>query len=214
MSIFDFLRGEFIDVIHWTDDTRDTIVWRFEREGHAIKYGAKLTVREGQAAVFIHEGQLADIFGPGLYHARDEQPAVLTTLQHWDHGFQSPFKSEIYFVNTRRFTDLKWGTRTRSCGRDPEFGMVRLRAYRRLHHARRGCRQVHDRDRRHRWRVHHGRDRIPDPQHHRHAFHPDRRRRRNPGPRHGGEQPRPRQTRPRPDQTDGRRTTASTCPPS
>ena len=93
MSIFDFLRGEFIDVIHWTDDTRDTIVWRFEREGHAIKYGAKLTVREGQAAVFVHEGQLADVFGPGLYELETNNMPILTTLQHWDHGFQSPFKS-------------------------------------------------------------------------------------------------------------------------
>ncbi|HRW15618.1 MAG: SPFH domain-containing protein [Rhodobacteraceae bacterium] len=129
MSIFDFLRGEFIDVIHWTDDTRDTIVWRFEREGHAIKYGAKLTVREGQAAVFVHEGQLADVFGPGLYMLETNNMPVLTTLQHWDHGFRSPFKSEIYFVNTRLFTDLKWGTRNPVMCRDPEFGMVRLRAF-------------------------------------------------------------------------------------
>lgn len=129
MSIFDFLRGEFIDVIHWTDDTRDTIVWRFEREGHAIKYGAKLTVREGQAAVFVHEGQLADVFGPGLYVLETNNMPILTTLQHWDHGFQSPFKSEIYFVNTRRFTDLKWGTRNPITCRDKEFGMVRLRAF-------------------------------------------------------------------------------------
>ena len=129
MAIFDFLRGEFIDVIHWTDDTRDTIVWRFEREGHAIKYGAKLTVREGQAAVFVHEGQLADVFGPGLYELETNNMPILTTLQHWDHGFQSPFKSEIYFVNTRLFTDLKWGTKNPIMCRDPEFGMVRLRAF-------------------------------------------------------------------------------------
>ena len=115
MGILDFLRGEFIDVIHWTDDTRDTIVWRFEREGHAIKYGAKLTVREGQAAVFVHEGQLADVFGPGLYMLETNNMPVLTTLRHWDHGLQSPFLSDIYFVNTRRFTDLKWGTKIRSC---------------------------------------------------------------------------------------------------
>ncbi|PZQ49831.1 MAG: antifreeze protein [Rhodovulum sulfidophilum] len=129
MSIFDFLRGEFIDVIHWTDDTRDTIVWRFERQGHAIKYGAKLTVREGQAAVFVHEGQLADVFGPGLYELETNNLPILTTLQHWDHGFQSPFKSEIYFVNTRLFTDLKWGTKNPILCRDSEFGLVRLRAY-------------------------------------------------------------------------------------
>ncbi|WP_370285144.1 SPFH domain-containing protein [Pseudooceanicola nanhaiensis] len=129
MGIFDFLSGEFIDVIHWTDDTRDTLVWRFERHGHAIKYGAKLTVREGQAAVFVHEGQLADVFTPGLYMLETNNMPVLTTLQHWDHGFKSPFKSEIYFVNTTRFTDLKWGTKNPIICRDPEFGPVRLRAF-------------------------------------------------------------------------------------
>ncbi len=129
MPIFDFLRGEFIDVIAWTDDTRDTLVWRFERHGHAIKYGAKLTVRESQVAVFVHEGQVADTFEPGLYQLETNNMPVLTTLQHWDHGFQSPFKSEIYFINTRQFTELKWGTRNPIIARDPEFGMVRLRAY-------------------------------------------------------------------------------------
>jgi membrane protease subunit (stomatin/prohibitin family) len=129
MGILDFLTGEFIDVIHWTDDTRDTMVWRFDREGHAIKYGAKLTVRESQAAVFIHEGQLADVFLPGLYMLETNNLPILTTLQHWDHGFRSPFKSEIYFVSTRRFTDLKWGTKNPIMLRDPEFGPTRLRAY-------------------------------------------------------------------------------------
>ncbi len=129
MGIFDFLSGEFIDVIHWTDDTRDTMVWRFEREGHAIKYGAKLTVREGQAAVFVHEGQLADTFMPGLYMLETNNMPILTTLQHWDHGFRSPFKSEIYFVSTRRFTDLKWGTKNPIILRDPEFGPTRVRAF-------------------------------------------------------------------------------------
>ena len=129
MGIFDFLTGEFIDVIHWVDDTRDTMVWRFEREGHEIKYGAKLTVREGQAAVFVHEGQLADVFTPGLYMLETNNMPVMTTLQHWDHAFQSPFKSEIYFVNTTRFSDLKWGTKNPIICRDPEFGPVRIRAY-------------------------------------------------------------------------------------
>jgi len=127
--ILDFLKGEFIDVIHWTDDTRDTMVWRFERFGHAIKYGAKLTVREGQAAVFIHEGQLADVFGPGLYILETNNIPILTTLQHWDHAFRSPFKSEIYFINTTRFNDLKWGTKNPVMLRDPEFGPLRLRAF-------------------------------------------------------------------------------------
>ncbi|GHF65851.1 SPFH domain-containing protein [Seohaeicola zhoushanensis] len=129
MGIFDFLSGEFIDVIHWVDDTRDTMVWRFERHGHEIKYGAKLTVREGQAAVFIHEGQLADVFTPGLYMLETNNMPIMTTLQHWDHGFKSPFKSEIYFVNTTRFNDLKWGTKNPIIARDPEFGPVRLRAF-------------------------------------------------------------------------------------
>ncbi len=129
MGIFDFLSGEFIDVIHWTDDTRDTMVWRFQREGHEIKYGAKLTVREGQAAVFVHEGQLADVFTPGLYMLETNNMPVMTTLQHWDHGFRSPFKSEIYFVNTTRFNDLKWGTKNPIMTRDPEFGPTRIRAY-------------------------------------------------------------------------------------
>jgi membrane protease subunit (stomatin/prohibitin family) len=129
MGILDFLSGQFIDVIEWTDDTRDTMVWRFERYGHEIKYGAKLTVREGQAAVFVHEGQLADVFGPGLYMLETNNLPILTSLQHWDHGFKSPFKSEIYFVNTTRFPDQKWGTKNPIICRDPEFGPVRLRAF-------------------------------------------------------------------------------------
>ncbi|MEN8836865.1 MAG: SPFH domain-containing protein [Celeribacter marinus] len=129
MGIFDFLSGEFIDVIHWVDDSRDTMVWRFEREAHEIKYGAKLTVREGQSAVFVHEGQLADVFTPGLYMLETNNMPVLTTLNHWDHGFKSPFKSEIYYVNTTRFGNLKWGTKNPIICRDPEFGPVRIRAF-------------------------------------------------------------------------------------
>ena len=129
MGILDFLSGQFIDVIHWTDDTRDTMVWRFEREGHEIKYGAKLTVREGQAAVFIHEGQLADVFQPGLYMLETNNMPIMTSLQHWDHGFKSPFKSEIYHINTTRFSDLKWGTKHPIMLRDPEFGPTRIRAF-------------------------------------------------------------------------------------
>lgn len=129
MALFDFITGEFIDIIEWTNDSRDTMVWRFETQGHAIKYGAKLTVREGQAAVFIHEGQLADVFGPGLYLLETNNLPIMTRLQHWDHGFRSPFKSEVYFVNTTRFNNLKWGTKNPIISRDPEFGPVRLRAF-------------------------------------------------------------------------------------
>lgn len=129
MSLFGKLFGEFVDVIDWIDDTNDTLVWRFERHGNEIKYGAKLTVREGQAAVFVHEGQLADVFGPGMYELKTNNMPLLSTLQHWDHGFRSPFKSEIYFVSTRQFTDLKWGTKNPVMMRDAEFGPVRLRAF-------------------------------------------------------------------------------------
>ncbi len=127
--VFSFIKGQFIDVIEWTDDTRDTMVWRFERHGNEIKYGAKLTVREGQAAVFIHEGVLADVFSPGMYMLETNNMPIMTSLQHWDHGFKSPFKSEIYFVNTTRFGDLKWGTKNPIMCRDPEFGPVRIRAF-------------------------------------------------------------------------------------
>lgn len=129
MGLFDILGGEFIEVIEWVDDSQDTMVYRFDTVGRAIKYGAKLTVREGQTAVFIHEGQMADVFSPGLYMLETNNMPVMTRLQHWDHGFQSPFKSEIYFVNTTRFNELKWGTRNPIMARDPEFGPVRIRAF-------------------------------------------------------------------------------------
>lgn len=127
--VFNFLKGQFIDVIEWLDDSRDTLVYRFERYGNNIMMGAKLTVREGQSAVFIHEGQLADIFGPGLYELETNNMPLMTALRHWDHGFNSPFKSEVYFINTRRFPGLKWGTQNPIMLRDPEFGALRLRAF-------------------------------------------------------------------------------------
>ena len=127
--VFNFLKGQFIDVIEWLDDSRDTLVYRFERYGNNIMMGAKLTVREGQAAVFIHEGQMDDIFGPGLYELETNNMPLMTALQHWTHGFNSPFKSEVYFVNTRRFPGLKWGTQNPIMLRDPEFGALRLRAF-------------------------------------------------------------------------------------
>jgi membrane protease subunit (stomatin/prohibitin family) len=129
MSLWERLTGEFVDVIDWKDDSSDTLVWRFERWQDAIKQGAKLTVREGQVAIFVSEGQLADVFPPGLYSLETRNLPVLTTIRHWDHGFNSPFKAEVYFVSTRRFTDLKWGTRNPIMLRDPEFGPVRLRAF-------------------------------------------------------------------------------------
>lgn len=129
MGLFDFITGEFVDVIDWTDNTNDTLVYRFDRKGNNIKYGAKLTVRESQMAVFVNEGEVADVLGAGMYVLETRNLPVLTTLQHWDHGFNSPFKAEVYFFNMRQFTDLKWGTRNPIIVRDPEFGAVRLRAF-------------------------------------------------------------------------------------
>ena len=129
MGLFDWITGQFIDVIEWTDNSSDTMVYRFNREGNEIKYGAKLTVRESQIAVFVNEGIIADILTPGIYELETKNIPILTNLQHWDHGFNSPFKAEVYFLNTKRFTDLKWGTKNPIMVRDPEFSMVRLRAF-------------------------------------------------------------------------------------
>ena len=129
MGLWDKLMGEFIDVVQWTDDSNDTLVYRFERQGNEIKFGAKLTVREGQVAVFVNEGQLADTFQPGMYELKTNNLPILSTLQAWKHGFESPFKAEVYFFSTRRFTDLKWGTQNPVMLRDPEFGPIRLRAF-------------------------------------------------------------------------------------
>lgn len=129
MGLWDKLMGEFVDVIDWTDDSSDTMVYRFPRQGNAIKYGAKLTVRESQTAVFINEGQVADVLTPGMYVLETKNLPVLSTLQHWDHGFQSPFKAEVYFFNMRQFTNLKWGTRNPVMLRDKEFSAVRIRAF-------------------------------------------------------------------------------------
>lgn len=129
MGLFDWIFGQFIDVIEWTDDSQDTMVYRFPRHNNEIKYGAKLTVRESQMAVFVNEGVIADILGPGIYELETQNLPIVTNLQHWDHGFSSPFKAEVYFLNTKRFTDLKWGTKNPIMVRDPEFSMVRLRAF-------------------------------------------------------------------------------------
>jgi membrane protease subunit (stomatin/prohibitin family) len=129
MGLFDKIRGEFIDIIEWTDDTGNTLVYRFERHGNEIKNGAQLTVREGQAAVFVDEGQLADVFGPGMYSLETSNLPILSTLKGWKYGFESPFKAEVYFVNTRQYTDQKWGTKNPITMRDPEFGPVRIRAF-------------------------------------------------------------------------------------
>ncbi|WP_241777784.1 SPFH domain-containing protein [Streptomyces sp. CT34] len=125
----DRVRGEFIDILEWTDDSRDTIVWRFPRYENEIKMGAKLIVRESQVAVFVNMGRIADVFAPGMYELQTGNLPILSTLQGWKYGFHSPFKAEVYFVTTRQFTDMKWGTQNPVTVRDPEFGMVRLRAF-------------------------------------------------------------------------------------
>lgn len=129
MGIWEFVKSELIDVIEWIDDSGDTLVWRFPDQDHAIKNGAKLTVREGQAAVFVNEGTVADVFTPGLYSLTTQNLPVMTTLRSWKYGFNSPFKAEVYFVSTRNFLDLKWGTQNPIMMRDSDLGVVRLRAF-------------------------------------------------------------------------------------
>ena len=123
------LTGELIDIIQWLDDSNNTLVYRFERMNNEIKYGAKLTVREGQMAVFINEGQLADVFKPGMHTLTTQNLPILATLKGWKYGFESPFKAEVYFISTRKFTDLKWGTPGPATMRDKEFGIVRATAF-------------------------------------------------------------------------------------
>lgn len=129
MALWDKLKAELIDIIQWLDDTNDTLIYRFPRYNNEIKYNAKLVVREGQSAVFINEGQIADIYGPGTYTLTTQNMPVLATLKGWKYGFESPFKAEVYFCSTRQFTNLKWGTPGPCTMRDPEFGAVRVTAF-------------------------------------------------------------------------------------
>jgi membrane protease subunit (stomatin/prohibitin family) len=129
MGLIDKLRNELIDIIEWLDDSRDTMVYRFPRYQNEIKMGAQLIVRESQTAVFINEGTIADVFQPGTYTLQTQNMPILTTLKGWKYGFNSPFKAEVYFVNTRQFTELKWGTQNPIMLRDADFGMVRVRAF-------------------------------------------------------------------------------------
>jgi membrane protease subunit (stomatin/prohibitin family) len=129
MGLLDKIKGELVDIVEWLDDTRDTIVWRFPRYENEIKMGARLVVRESQTAVFVNQGVIADVFEPGTYTLETQNLPVLSTLKGWKHGFRSPFKAEVYFVSTRQFTDMKWGTKNPVMMRDPELGMVRVRAF-------------------------------------------------------------------------------------
>jgi len=133
MGIFDEIKKklshEFIDIIEWLDSSNDTIVHRFERYQNEIKNEAQLVVREGQIAVFINEGQLADVFKPGTYTLNTQNLPVLATLKGWKYGFNSPFKAEVYFVSSRLFTDEKWGTKNPVTLNDDRFGFVEVRAF-------------------------------------------------------------------------------------
>jgi len=129
MGILDALRTQFIEVIEWLDNSGNTMLYRFPVHDQEIKNGARLTVRESQAAIFVFQGQVADVFPPGLYTIDGGNTPILTKLGAWKYGFTSPFKAEVYFVNTKQFTDLKWGTPNPIMMRDADFGMVRLRAF-------------------------------------------------------------------------------------
>src|SRR5918912_2456220 len=131
MGILDRLSpsSQFIEVIEWLDDSPNTLLYRFPVKDQEIKNGARLTVRESQTAVFVHEGQIADQFPPGRYTIDGGNTPILSKLGAWKYGFNSPFKAEVYFVNTKQFTDLKWGTPNPIMMRDADFGMVRLRAF-------------------------------------------------------------------------------------
>jgi membrane protease subunit (stomatin/prohibitin family) len=133
MSLLDNIKqqigSQFIEIIQWLDDTNDSMVYRFPVYNQEIKMNAQLTVRENQAALFINEGKAADLFAPGRYVLSTQNLPILTTLRGWKYGFQSPFKAEVYFFNTRLFTDLKWGTTNPVMMRDADFGMIRLRAF-------------------------------------------------------------------------------------
>ncbi len=133
MSILDKVKeaalNQFIEVIEWLDESKDTLLYRFPVAGQEIKNGAQLIVRESQAAVFVFEGQVADVFTPGRYDVEGGNTPILSKLGAWKYGFNSPIKSEVYFVNTKQFTDMKWGTSNPIMLRDQDFGIVRLRAF-------------------------------------------------------------------------------------
>ena len=129
MSLIDFVKKQFIDVIEWIEDADNVIAWRYPMQDREIQNGASLTVRESQMAVFVNEGKVADVFGPGRYQLTTQTLPVLTNLQHWDKLFQSPFKSDVYFFSTRQQLDQRWGTSQPVTLRDKEFGAIRVRAF-------------------------------------------------------------------------------------
>jgi excisionase family DNA binding protein len=129
MSVADIVRGELIEILEWTDDSRDTLSHRFPDDDKAIKRGAQLIVRESQRAQFVYLGQFGDTFGPGRHRLVTDNIPLLTRLRSWKYGFQSPFKADLYFLNTRLFTGNKWGTTNPIMMRDEQLGVVRARAF-------------------------------------------------------------------------------------
>jgi len=129
MGLMDYLKGQFLEIIQWTDDSRDTLSWRFPDEDKEIKRGAQLIVRESQVAQFVYLGQYGDTFGPGKHTLSTENIPILSTLKGWKYGFESPFKADVYYVTTRLFTGNKWGTSNPIMMRDADFGIVRVRAF-------------------------------------------------------------------------------------
>jgi excisionase family DNA binding protein len=129
MGIMDFIKGELLEIIEWTDDSRDTLSWRFPDEDKAIKNGAQLIVRESQVAQFVYVGEFGDTFKPGKHTLTTDNIPVLTKIKSWPYGFNSPFKADVYFVVTRLFTGNKWGTSNPIMLRDNDFGVVRVRSF-------------------------------------------------------------------------------------
>ncbi|MCA0242012.1 MAG: SPFH domain-containing protein [Proteobacteria bacterium] len=129
MALMDFIKKQFIDILEWTESGDGTLAWRYPMAGNEIQYGGSLTVRESQMAVFVNEGKVADVFGPGMYKLTTQTLPVLTYLKNWDKLFQSPFKSDVYFFSTRQQLDRRWGTSQPVTIRDKDFGAVRLRAF-------------------------------------------------------------------------------------
>lgn len=129
MSLMDFIKKQFIDILEWTESGDGTLAWRYPMADNEIQYGASLTVRESQMAVFVNEGQVADVFGPGMHKLSTQTLPVLTYLKNWDKLFESPFKSDLYFFSTRQQIDQRWGTTQPVTIRDKDFGAVRLRAF-------------------------------------------------------------------------------------
>jgi excisionase family DNA binding protein len=129
MGLMDYLKTQLLEIIQWQDDSRDTISWRFPDEDKEIKRGAQLIVRESQVVQFVYLGQFGDTFGPGKHSLTTDNIPILSTIKGWKYGFESPFKADVYYINTRLFTGNKWGTANPIMMRDPDFGIVRVRAY-------------------------------------------------------------------------------------